>query len=155
MFPDTLPASATPPVHNTIVENHIAPFYALGWRFSARELNCHFDAQSEWDQTMSPMSDSQTAWVNPRWRRYAKELPYACLYPTCCRLIHNHLFSHYHRPMLHFMRNGDALYQITINFPPHMKTFKESEQKIIKAAVEALRLSEDKASELRWYRNGS
>ncbi|KAF8871486.1 hypothetical protein CPB85DRAFT_1569254 [Mucidula mucida] len=137
VFPDTLPASATPPVHNTIVENHIAPFYALGWRFSKRELNCHFDAQSEWDQTMSPMSDSQTAWVNPRWRRYAKELP------------------HYHRPMLHFMRNGDALYQITINFPPHMKTFKESEQKIIKAAVEALRLSEDKASELRWYRNGS
>ncbi|KAF8871485.1 hypothetical protein CPB85DRAFT_679471 [Mucidula mucida] len=137
VFPATLPASATPPIHNTIVGNHIAPFYALGWRFSESELECHFDAQSEWDKTMSPMSDSQTAWVNPRWRPYAKELP------------------HYHRPLLHFMHNGDALYQITINFPPHMKTFKESKQTIIQAVIEVLRLSDDQASELRWYRNGS
>ncbi len=79
VFPATLPASATPPIHNTIVGNHIAPFYALGWRFSESELECHFDAQSEWDKTMSPMSDSQMAWVNPRWRPYAKELPYVSI----------------------------------------------------------------------------
>ncbi len=77
------------------------------------------------------------------------------LYYTYCRLVLIYYCSHYHRPMLHFMRNGDALYQITINFPPHMKTFKQSEQTIIQAAIEVLRLSDDQASELRWYRNGS
>ncbi|KAF9016381.1 hypothetical protein BDZ89DRAFT_407092 [Hymenopellis radicata] len=75
VFPATLPASDTPPIHNTIVENHIAPFYALGWRFAEFDLHRHFDAQSEWDKTYNPMCDSQSAWVNPRWRQYAKELP--------------------------------------------------------------------------------
>ncbi|KAF9016810.1 hypothetical protein BDZ89DRAFT_1166060 [Hymenopellis radicata] len=137
VFPETLPACATPLVYNTVVDNHVAPFYSLGWLFEEWDLHCHFYAQSEWDgKTYNAMCDSQTAWVNPRWRRYAKELP------------------HCHRPKMHFMPNGDALYQITINFPTHMETFEEFREQVIDAAVEVLRVPQNKASELTWYRVG-
>ncbi|KAF9031694.1 hypothetical protein BDZ89DRAFT_615823 [Hymenopellis radicata] len=131
VFPLTLPASATPPLENTIVEGFIAPWYALGWTFEELELWDLLATRQEWDKRWDVFSDSQLNWIDPRWERSA---------------------SHYHRPMLYIMANGDALFKIGLNDSTHLDTLNASKEKIIEAAVDVLGLSEEKVLQLQWCR---
>ncbi len=56
--------------------------------------------------------------------------------------------------MIYLMPNGDALFKIALNTVSQLKTFDASRQSIVDSAIDVLRLSDEKALQLMWYRTG-